>query len=135
MAEPIITIENLGKRYRLGQACMVEPTFGEAVYSTLSRMARPWRRNTGHQRETFGALRHLSFQLHRGLRPLPQSDQAVREHRNANVMRMAQQARSWALHAIDRRELRIARRHAWTVLRHDLLNLESWRILRWAIRG
>lgn len=71
----------------------------------------------------------------RGLPPLPESDQAARAQRDANVMSIAEQARSWTLHAIHQGRLGIARRHAWTVLRNQPWHLESWRLLRWAIRG
>lgn len=53
-------------------------------------------------------------------------------HRRA---RLAEQARSWALHAIAAGRLSIARRHALRLLRQSPYSLQSWRIMRWALRG
>lgn len=54
MSEPVIQIESLGKRYRLGASHRNEPTLGEAVYDALGR---GWAKLRG--REATRARRHF----------------------------------------------------------------------------
>lgn len=51
------------------------------------------------------------------------------------ILSAPEQARSWALHAIRAQQWGAARRHAWSLLRREPLNRESWRVLRWSLTG
>src|SRR5690606_12150613 len=46
---------------------------------------------------------------------------------------VAQTFRNWACHAIENRNLRLARHHATEALRRDPWSLQSWRVLYWTI--
>lgn len=52
-----------------------------------------------------------------------------------SIVSAADQARSWALHAIHMRQRWAARRHACSLLRRKPLSRESWRVLRWSVTG
>ena len=52
-----------------------------------------------------------------------------------NTLTTAQQSASWAHYAIHHRQLKIARTHAFTALRHAPFNLRYWNILKWSLTG
>ncbi|MDB6170445.1 MAG: transporter ATP-binding protein [Verrucomicrobia bacterium] len=62
MAEPVITVENLGKRYRLAHQAR-----HDTLRDTLTHgLIRRWRRRAASTSEDFWALRDVSFAVNRG---------------------------------------------------------------------
>ena len=68
MALPIITVENLGKTYKLGLKEQKYPTFREALVGAVQAPLRRFRHlsNGVSQDETFWALKDVSFEVQRG---------------------------------------------------------------------
>lgn len=68
MDKPIITVENLGKAYRLGQREEKYPTFREALVGSAKAPLKRLRQLSGRceEHEMFWALRDVSFQINRG---------------------------------------------------------------------
>jgi lipopolysaccharide transport system ATP-binding protein len=60
-SEPVVRVENLGKQYRYGAGA--EGRLAEALQRTVTRLLT---RSLPASRETFWALRHVSFDVHPG---------------------------------------------------------------------
>ncbi len=56
----------------------------------------------------------------------------VRE-RCAHKMSVADICRSWACHAMEQRNVKLARYHAWQAVRREPMSLQSWRVLYWSM--
>ncbi|MBV8781277.1 MAG: ABC transporter ATP-binding protein [Phycisphaerae bacterium] len=68
MGKPIISVEGLGKSYRLGMESLKHATFRDAIVGTLSAPLRRLRElsERGTEEDTFWALRDVSFDVKRG---------------------------------------------------------------------
>src|SRR5215471_10472523 len=64
--QPIITAENLGKRYRIGTRGAAYATLRETITNLVRPRRRPARQNGSSARETIWALRDVSFAIQPG---------------------------------------------------------------------
>src|ERR1700712_3910782 len=70
MSKPIISVENLGKAYFLGQRMDRHQTFRDAVAGiargTAARFRQRFREASHHDEDAFWAIRNISFEVNRG---------------------------------------------------------------------
>jgi lipopolysaccharide transport system ATP-binding protein len=70
MGSPILTVENLGKRYTLGRRLEKNATFRDAVIKAVSSPFRKFKSRSGledeESAETFWAIKNVNFQVNQG---------------------------------------------------------------------
>ncbi len=66
MSSPIIKVENLGKKYRIGAPVERYPTLRDAIMSAPKAFIRRFRGGHAYQDETIWALKDISFEVQQG---------------------------------------------------------------------
>ena len=64
--KPVIRVENLGKRFTLGERETVAPTLREAFKNSLRKAAQSFASRNGNRRPTVWALKDVSFEVRQG---------------------------------------------------------------------
>src|SRR5262249_22759534 len=66
MGQPVITVDGLGKRYRLAHAAQKSDTLRDALSQGVRGLWRRWGTGRTASSEDFWALRDINFQVQRG---------------------------------------------------------------------